>query len=115
MKLLRRHILIIALLFVGLHGIANDGKPLGENNKLADNTQIFWDASVRSLVVELSPELVSSTEIYVFNVAFGKVYNGKATSVNNKIDLNTLPSGLYYVRLRKTNSDDTHIKKIIIS
>ena len=85
-------------------------KPTQEKS-LAEATTVYLDINEDQLIVDLTQLTFSSIKVYIFNVAFGKLYQAEITTGITQLDISHYPTGLYYVRL--VHGDDILIRKLI--
>lgn len=83
-----------------------------EQGKLeAENVNIRLTSSGKALFIELEESLPSDVKVYIFNVAFGEIFQGEMDQHRKRIDFGQYPTGLYYVRLQR--GEEVYIKKVV--
>ena len=81
-----------------------------EENDLEARINIYPNPVTNTLSLDFNGELINEGVIQIFNEAGQKVFEDKLMGIHNKIDVSTLPNGMYLLRLKKNKNSVIHQK-----
>jgi hypothetical protein len=88
---------------MSLDGVTTDAQYLFADDK---TVSIYPNPVSESFTLSLT-ENMKNAEIQIFDVLGKIVYNGMVASINNKINVNDIPTGLYTIRISDGNQVST--------
>ncbi|MEE9406983.1 MAG: T9SS type A sorting domain-containing protein [Polaribacter sp.] len=84
-----------------------------ESNSIVNNFEVYPNPFLDNITINST--LKNSFKVDVYNLIGKKVYSKNTTSNNQKINLSSLKSGVYFIKFIAENGDIQFIKKVIKS